>query len=190
MSELEQYISSYFGIVDEKDLNTIVQFFTSEKVNKNDFFLHQGKTCDKLSFVQSGLFRIFVHTPEKEVTQWISNQGSFITDLSSFVFEIPARFNIQALTDTEIYTISKADYNRLGEVVPKWHELEKLFLVRCFIVLEERVFSHLSMTAEERYATFFENNKALFNQVPLQYIASMLGMTPETFSRVRKKQIQ
>jgi CRP-like cAMP-binding protein len=67
--------------------------------------------------------------------------------------------------------------------------LEKLFIARCFIMLEDRIFTHLSMTAEERYNFFFENNKELFNQVPLQYIASMLGMTPETFSRIRKKQL-
>jgi len=91
--------------------------------------------------------------------------------------------------DTEIYSITKEDYKKIGHLVPTWSELEKLFLVRCFTILEDRIFSHLSMTAEERYKLFFENNKELFNQVPLQYIASMLGMTPETFSRIRKKQL-
>jgi CRP-like cAMP-binding protein len=67
--------------------------------------------------------------------------------------------------------------------------LEKLFIAKCFAILEDRIFSHLSMTAEERYHFFFGNNKVLFNQVPLQYIASMLGMTPETFSRIRKRQL-
>lgn len=74
-------------------------------------------------------------------------------------------------------------------MVPSWHELEKLFIAKCFTILENRIFSHLSMTAEERYNNFSEHNKELFNQVPLQYIASMLGMTPETFSRIRKKQL-
>jgi len=110
-------------------------------------------------------------------------------DLSSFVFDTTSRLSIQALTDTEVYSITKADYKKIGALVPKWHELEKLFIVRCFIMPEERIFSHLSMTAEERYDYFFENNRELFNQVPLQYIASMLGMTPETFSRIRKKQL-
>jgi CRP/FNR family transcriptional regulator, anaerobic regulatory protein len=65
--------------------------------------------------------------------------------------------------------------------------LEKLFLVRCFTLLEDRIFSQLSLTAEERYQDFFGKNQALFNQVPLQYIASMLGMTAQTLSRIRKK---
>lgn len=60
-------------------------------------------------------------------------------------------------------------------------------MAKCFTMMEDRIFAHLSMTAEERYQLFFEQNKELFQQVPLQYIASMLGMTPETFSRVRKK---
>jgi CRP-like cAMP-binding protein len=64
---------------------------------------------------------------------------------------------------------------------------EKRFLAQYFVMMEDRIFSHLSMTAEERYNLFFENNSELFNQIPLQFIASMLGMTPETFSRIRKK---
>jgi CRP-like cAMP-binding protein len=75
----------------------------------------------------------------------------------------------------------------MKEFIPKWNELEKLFIINCFSTLEDRIFSHLAMSAEERYQFFFANNKELFNQVPLQYIASMLGMTPETFSRIRKR---
>nr|WP_305051405.1 hypothetical protein [Elizabethkingia bruuniana] len=93
------------------------------------------------------------------------------------------------MTDVEIYTIRKNEYEKIKTIIPRWPELERLFIVRCFTTLEDRIFSHLSMTAEERYHFFFENNKELFNQVPLQYIASMLGMRPETFSRIRKKQL-
>jgi CRP/FNR family transcriptional regulator, anaerobic regulatory protein len=189
MTELEQYIKSYFGVIHTDDLKTIISLFKLTTIKKGDFLLKAGKRCDHLSFVQTGLLRMFITTDEKEITQWISTKGSFSTDLSSFVFETTSRLSIQALTDTKIYSITKADYKKIGELVPKWHELEKLFIVRCFIILEERIFSHLSMTAEERYDYFFEKNSELFNQVPLQYIASMLGMTPETFSRIRKKQL-
>lgn len=189
MTELEHYIQSYFGVIQVDDLKTIGSLFKLTKLKKGEFLLKAGKRCDNLSFVQSGLLRMFITTEDKEITQWISTKGYFSTDLSSFVFETPSRLSIQALADTEIYSISKEDYKKIGELVPKWHELEKLFIIRCFIVLEERIFSHLSMAAEERYAYFFENNRELFNQVPLNYIASMLGMTPETFSRIRKKQV-
>ncbi len=187
MSELEHYIKSYFGIANQNDLKTIVSLFKSTTIKKGDYFLKSGKICEKLSFIQSGLLRIYIKTEDKEVTQWISTKGYFVTDLSSLVFNTPARFTIQALIDCELYTIDRENYLLLKSLIPQWPELEKLFIARCFVMLEERIFSHLSMTAEERYDLLFEQNKELFNQVPLQYIASMLGMSPETFSRIRKK---
>ncbi len=188
MSELELYIKSYFGVIQNEELKEISSFFEFSQLEKGDYFLEANQKCNELCFVQSGLLRMFFFTEDKEVTQWIATKGNFSTDLSSFVFEKPSRLNIQALIDTEIYTISKENYKKIGEVVVKWHELEKLFIIKCFTILEDRIFNHLSMSSEERYNAFFENNKELFNQVPLQYIASLLGMTPETFSRIRKKQ--
>jgi CRP-like cAMP-binding protein len=188
MSELELYIKSYFGI-EEKDLNTIASLFKTETLKKGDYYLKTGMYCDKLSFIKSGLLRIYIQAEDKEITQWISSTGYFITDLSSLTFRQAARWNIHALIDTELYTIAANDYHNIGKMVPKWHELEKLFLAKCFSTLEDRIMSHLSMTAEERYHRFQKSNPELFQQVPLQYIASMLGMTPETFSRIRKKEI-
>lgn len=124
---------------------------------------------------------------EKEITKWISTKGFFIVDLASFVFSQPSRWNIQALTDCELYVIDSTDYQKLIEIVPKWLELEKLFIAKCFTTLEDRVLQHLAMSAEERYNQLFQFNKELFNIVPLQYLASMLGMAPETLSRLRKK---
>jgi len=190
MNELESYIQSYFGVIDSDEINVISSFFKPTTLSKGEFYLKTGQQSEELSFILSGLMRIYVDLETKEVTQWISSQSYFITDLSSFIFDTPARWNIQALADTQLYTIQKEEYNKLGNLIPKWHHLEKLFIAKCFSILEDRIFSHLSMTAEERYKFFFEQNKELFNQVPLQYIASLLGMTPETFSRIRKKQLQ
>jgi CRP-like cAMP-binding protein len=188
MTELEQYISSYFGIP-AGELEQIASLFKPGLLKKGDHFIRSGGSCDKLSFIRSGSLRIYVTLADREVTQWISTQGYFVTDLSALMFETPCRWSIQALSDVELYTIGRKDYRQIGTIVPQWHELEKLFIARCFTILEDRIFSHLSMTAEERYEAFFASHKELFNQVPLQYIASMLGMTPETLSRVRKKQL-
>lgn len=189
MNELELSIKSTFGIIDEVEISEISSLFNLETLKKGDYFLKKNRKCERLSFVQSGFLRIFIDTDNKEITQWISTKGYFVTDLSSFIFDQPARWTIQALTDVEIYTINKSEYDKIKTVIPKWSELEKMFIVHCFTTLEDRIYSHLSMTAEERYNFFFKNNKELFNQVPLQYIASMLGMTPETFSRIRRKQL-
>lgn len=188
MTELEQYIRSYFGIP-AAELAKIADLFRPALLRKGDYFIRSGGSCDKLSFIRSGSLRIFVTQADKEVAQWISTKGYFVTDLSALLFQTPCRWNIQALSDTELYTIGSKEYREIGTHVPQWHELEKLFIARCFTILEDRIFSHLSMTAEERYDAFFASHKELFNQVPLQYLASMLGMTPETLSRIRKKQL-
>lgn len=189
MTELERYIQVNFGILEKVDLVNISSLFEYSKLKKGDFLLKSSKKCNYLSFVQSGLLRMFALVDGNEVTQWIATKGYFSTDLASFIYEKSSRLSIQALVDTEVFSITKENYDKIGEIVPQWHVLEKQFLINCFIALEDRIFSHLSMTAEQRYLLFFEANKTLFNEVPLQYIASMLGMTPETFSRIRKKQI-
>jgi CRP-like cAMP-binding protein len=186
MTELEKYIINHFG-VQKSDVSKIVTFFKPIHLKKGDYFLRKGKRSDRLAFLQNGILREFLDVDEKEITKWISTKGYFIVDLASFVFSQPSRWNIQALTDCELYVIDSNDYQNLGEIVPKWLELEKLFIAKCFTILEDRVLQHLAMSAEERYNQLFQFNKELFNIVPLQYLASMLGITPETLSRLRKK---
>lgn len=188
MTELQQYIKSYFGIA-ESNLVLLEELFESEKLDKGTAFAEVGKRCNKLSFIKSGYLRVFNHHDGKDVTQWISSQGEFITDLGSIVFGNSSRWDIVTLTEVELYTISKTNYDKIGKLIPEWHQLEKMFIAKCFMSLEDRTFSFLSMTAEERYNMMFELKPELFNQVQLHYIASMLGMTPETLSRIRKKTI-
>ncbi len=186
MSEIEQYVQSYFGIP-QVYLGDLTGMFQLTHLDREDWFVQVGEPCQKISFIKEGHIRIFRYEHDKDITQWISTQGEFVTDLSSFMFQNPARWYIQALTPCTLYTISKDNFNRIGELVPDWPELEKLFLAKCFLILEDRVFTFLSLSAEERVAHFLAYRKALFNEVPLHYIASMLGMTPETLSRIRKK---
>lgn len=188
MTELETYIASYFR-VEQEDLATIAGFFHEETVEKGDFFLKAGHYAERLSFIRTGMLRIYAPSAGKDITQWISTEGYFVTDLASLVFESPARWNIQAITPVSLFSISRRDYVNLGKRVPQWAHLEKLFIARCFTILEDRIFSHLSLSAEERYNQLFEHNRELLNQVPLHYLASMLGMSPETFSRIRAKRI-
>jgi len=186
MTELQEYISTYFGVSNE-DMDTIMRFFEESELKKGDYFAQKDQYCKKMSFVKEGFIRVFAGADDKEITQWISSKGYFITDINSFVFKQRSRWNIQALTDCKLYTIGLENYHRLKDVVPDWGEIEKRFMVGCFMLLEDRVFNHLSLSAEERYQQLFDHNKDLFNQVPLKYIASMLGMSPETLSRIRSK---
>jgi CRP/FNR family transcriptional regulator, anaerobic regulatory protein len=186
MQDLEKLITSFFGFTAE-DAEKISSFFTPDTISKGDYFLKPGQVCNTLSFQCSGLIRCYLHSGDTEITQWISATGGFLSDLGGLIFKQPARMYVQALSDTDVYTMSYENYLRIGAVIPEWHHLEKLFIARCFVFMEQRVFSLLSMNAEERYQWLFNYNPALFNQVPLQYLASMMGMTPETLSRVRRK---
>lgn len=188
MSTLEKHIQAYLGIPDNH-LKTIEALFKPTPLAKGEFYTKTGSFHANLSFIKSGYLRVFESKGDKEVTQWISSPGEFVTDLGTLVFDAPARRNIQAITDCELYTISREDYRRIGNLIPQWPELEKRFLSKCFMILEDRVFNFISMTSEERYEQLFAYKRELFNQVPLQYIASMLGITPETLSRIRKKSI-
>jgi len=120
LTELENSIKSYFGVLNNDELKSITSLFKIEKLNKGDFFLETNKKCNRLSFIQSGYLRIFSETENKETTQWISTKGYFVTDLSSFIFDQPARWTIQALTETTIYTIKKKEYKNFHEIVKQW----------------------------------------------------------------------
>jgi CRP/FNR family transcriptional regulator, anaerobic regulatory protein len=117
--------------------------------------------------VQTGIVREFVYLDGKEITNWISTKGYFVVDLASFVFNQPARWNIQAFTDSELYVIDRNDYQQIGQLVPRWTELEKLFIAKCFTVLEDRALQHLALSAEERYEQLFNFNREIFNQVAI-----------------------
>lgn len=188
MESFNKTIQEHFGQLTKQELTIIHSYFHDQRLRKNEFFTKSDKICDNLSIIKSGILRVYTLSDGKEITQWISTENFLITEVMGFFFNVPNRWTIQALTETELLTISKENYRRLCKEFPRWNEIEKRFIIKCFTMMEDRVFSFLSMTAEERYDLYFEQNKALFNLVPLQYIASMLGMTAETFSRIRKHQ--
>lgn len=185
-TSLENHFLQLFGIPESK-VQDIISRFVREDFVKGDMFLVRDKKSERLSFIHEGVFRVYAHTDAKEVTQWIGHDGYFLTDLSSFLFESPSRWNIQAITSATVFSLYKKDYLEFEQYIPDWNILEKRFMAKCFMMIEDRVFSFLSQSAEERYDQYFQQNKALFNKVPLQYIASVLGMSPETLSRIRAK---
>lgn len=186
MSELKRQIIETFGFK-ENDFKKIQNFFRLIQIEKGEFFLKQGQYPKQLAFVEKGVLREFLYINDKEVTKWFSTKGYFAVDLSGFLHRKKSKVNYQALCETSLLVISKEDYDKIGDSVPEWDKLEKLFLIKCFSVLEDRIISHLSMNAEERYKQMFDFQPELFNQVPLHQIASMLGMSPETLSRIRNK---
>lgn len=188
MRDFERSLQSFFE-TDKTITELITPKFSEQLLPKNDFHSEQDKTSNSLSYVVSGYLRIYRNTSKGEVTQYIVSPGEFVTDLNALIFRHPNRWQIQALSPCKLYSLNQADYTLLSKEIPQWIAIERLLLAKCFIFLEERIFSFISSSSEERYHYLFENKKELFNEVPLHYLASMIGMTPETFSRVRKKLI-
>lgn len=187
MSELKKHIIETFGFTESEFLD-IKEFFVPKEVKKGDYFLKEGEYVRQMGFVEKGILREFLSVNDKEVTKWFSTSGYFAVDLSGFIFAQKSKVSYQAVSDVEILSISKENYSEISSRIPRWDKLEKLFLAKCFAVLESRVVSHLALNAQERYTQLFAFNPTLFNQVPLNQIASMLGMTAETLSRIRKQQ--
>src|SRR5690606_9371792 len=137
----------YFGQLNGQEQELFHSYFKEEKLQKSGFFTKPGKVCDKFSFVKSGILRMYVLTDGKEITQWISAENSMVTDVAGFFFDQPNRWNIQAFTDTELLTITKTDYLRLCEELPTWNVIEKRFILKYFIMMVDRIISHLAMSA-------------------------------------------
>ncbi|MEO1487012.1 MAG: Crp/Fnr family transcriptional regulator [Bacteroidota bacterium] len=167
-------------------LDSILSAFEIEELKKGAFFLQAGKLCRKMAFIDSGYLRMYDIANGKEITLWIASQGKFITSLSSFVFESENYWNIQAETDCTLYTINRDKHFELCKQEPKWLEFDNLLLARSFALLEQSMFNQLHTTAEQRLKKLLQDEPALFNHVPLQHIASMLGIAPESLSRLRK----
>lgn len=187
MNKLREYILNQVS-VDANSMDVILSNFTPMELNKGEFFLKAGKICKHMAFIESGYIRMYDIVNGKEITLWIGSEGKFITSLSSFVFETNNIWNIQAITNCKIYVISRENHFKLNKSEPKWLEFDNLLLANSFAVLEKNMFSQLHTTAKERYHNLLKEEPKLLQNVPLQHIASMLGIAPESLSRLRKNE--
>lgn len=185
MEKLKNCILSQLSI-EKKSMDNILSVFKPLEITKGEFFLKSGKTCRQMAFIESGYMRMYDIANGKEITLWIGANGKFITSLSSFIFATKNNWNIQAITDCKLYIINREDHFKLNKTEPKWLEFDNILLANSFAFLEKNMFAHLHTTAKQRFQSLLDLEPDLFKHVPLQYIASMLGITPESLSRLRK----
>ncbi|TCI92188.1 Crp/Fnr family transcriptional regulator [Tenacibaculum sp. M341] len=185
MEKLKKCILSQITI-DNNSMDKITSVFKPLTLHKGDFLLKAGKICRQMAFIESGYMRMYDIADGKEITLWIGSESKFITSLSSFIFQTQNNWNIQAITNCKLYTISRENHFKLNKTIPKWLEFDNILLANSFALLEKKMFSQLHTTAKQRFHHLLQTEPDLFNHVPLQYIASMLGITPESLSRLRK----
>lgn len=150
-----------------------------------------GKVNDKLYFIEQGLVRCFYHKMEKnkkvEMTSWLINDFNFVYVPHSFIAQSPSVEAVETLEPTTLIAIS---YDSLQELYQKYHEaayIGRLITEMYLIMYDERVRSLRMMSAQDRHDSFKDNFPVIYEKSPLKHIASFLGLTPETLSRIRAK---
>jgi CRP-like cAMP-binding protein len=166
----------------------IVQYFAEKEIAKNDLLLREGQVSNEYFFLEEGFMRAFAHDIEgREVTTNFCGSGQVVFEVSSFFNRIPSRENIQALTDCSGWYITYEQLNHLFHAIPEFREFGRSVLVKGFTTLKSRTLSMITETAEERYEGLLKSNPDIFQNAPLKYIASFLGITDSSLSRIRKE---
>lgn len=158
-----------------------------QKFSKNSILHESGKVCDYMYIITSGVARVFYYKEDKDITCYFAAEQETITCIDSFIQRKKSKYNLEALEDLEVLRIAHSDLDNLFESHPKYEHFGRLFLQQLYIDLVERIDDLLLKTAQERYETLLEKKPHLFQRVASKHIASFLGMTAETFSRVRGK---
>ncbi len=160
-------------------------------VKKNYILLNQGDYCKHSFFVENGLFRQYALKENgKEHILSFAPENWLVTDRDSVYFNQPSSYSIQALEDSFVVLIDEKFMNQISELIPGFNEFNNRLLHNHIRHLQDRIGMLLSATAEERYLNFVEMYPDILSRVPQTMIASYLGITPESLSRVRKEIIQ
>jgi CRP-like cAMP-binding protein len=171
----------------DKELDNASSLFEVKEVKKNIHYLREGETSGDIGFVIEGLFRCYYIIKGKEITTEFLLPNSIVAGMLSFLAGEPQRENIIALENSKLITISRDNLFRLYENDWKWQQAGRILTELNFIRVEKRGICLQTLNARERYAELLKEMPGLIDRVPLQYIASYLGMSPETFSRIRSK---
>ena len=154
-------------------------------VPKDHFLVREHAIAEYIFFIEKGIARIYYHKNGKEITEWIATDATFFLSITSFLQRIPGKLIIQTLEPSEVYGIH---YNDLHSLAAKYHDIETLFrkmMSASLIMSQERMDSIQFETAEQRYQKLISDKPHFIQRVPLTYIASFLGVTLETLSRIR-----
>lgn len=186
LEEFKAYIQNKTKINDEQFDQIAVNVFV-KVVKKGEIVLHQEAVCSEMLFVSKGLLRSYtIDKDGKEHVIQFAPEDWWIGDRNSFYFSEPSLFFIDAVEDSTVVVLDKSFFSRAEQISPSFGLFNVLALHNTIRYMQKRINCLLSATAEERYLDFIQLHPNLTLRVPQWMIASYLGITPESLSRVRK----
>jgi CRP-like cAMP-binding protein len=182
---LEKYIQQISPINDSGLLTIFADSWKIQEADKDNRLLSIGEVSNYIYFAATGIARIYYNKHGKEITEWIAISPGFFLSITSFFHRTPSRLGIHVLAPSKVYGIH---HDTLMELAARHHAIETWFrhaMSGALILSQERMDSILFETAQQRYERLLQEQPELIQRVPLSYIASFLGITQETLSRMR-----
>lgn len=182
--ELKQFLNSYVSFPEEVIIE-VINKFQYKKIRKNELVLKQGEICKDLIFVQKGCLRLYYIEEGIEVSVWFALKHSSAIEIYSFISETPTNYFLQAIEDTEILYLPKNVLQMLYLSQPLMQEMMRKFWEDVILHLLERFTALQKDAAEKRYLDLLEKPE-LLQTIPQKYLASFIGVTPTSLSRIKK----
>lgn len=181
-------VSKYIQLTNDETA-FFISLLKPRKIRKRQYLLQAGDVNQFENFVTKGCLRAYtVDAQGEEHIVMFGLEGWWISDLYSFLTGTPATQNIDALEDSEVFSIERSDLEKLYEQVPKFNKFFLKLLQNAFVAHQRRILASISQTAEEQYIDFVTKYPSIEQRVPQNQIASYLGLSPETISRIRRSQ--
>jgi CRP-like cAMP-binding protein len=176
------------GGMSNNDFDYSMSYFKELQLKKKQHFLFAGEICKQIAYVNRGCLRhYFINPKGEEHIIYFAFEDWWVGDLSSFFSHTPTVYNLQALEDCELLTISSADFTRLCEERPKFNELYNAKTRNAYTSYIDKLRNEKAESPEEKYLKLLEKSPLVLQRIPLIYIASYLGIKPESLSRLRKR---
>lgn len=156
-------------------------------VKEGELLVQSGSYCDHLYFVEKGVLRGFVKHGNRDITTWITAENELVTSISSYYNQIPSIENIEAIEDALLWAIHRDHMQYMFSHFPEINMIVRIILEKYYQDAEERAYISRLSDATAKYHRFLNTRHRLLNRVPLRIIASYLGMTEETLSRIRSR---
>jgi CRP-like cAMP-binding protein len=186
MNVLFNCIDQYYKISDTSKA-ALNKALREEELVKNTILVSEGSICNQLFFLEKGCVRGYYNLDGKEVTYWFSFENSFLTSFYSFISRKPGIENIELLEDSILWSIRYEALQELYDQHPDIERMVRIVYERYYIQLEERLISSQFKMASERYEQLLETSPHMLQRISLGHIASYLGISQETLSRIRAK---